>query len=86
MPVASSLSISEPAFKGFCSPPALAELIRDLFLNERTGTLTLSRGGVKKRIYMDRGMIVSVSSSLDDERLAAFLSKLSCRNQEEINL
>jgi tetratricopeptide (TPR) repeat protein len=75
MPVASSLSHSDPAFKGFCSPPALAELIRDLFLNERTGTLTLSRGGVEKRIFMDRGMILSVSSSLDDERLAAFLAQ-----------
>jgi len=33
--------------RGFCPPPALAELIRDLYLNEKTGTLVLSRSGVE---------------------------------------
>jgi tetratricopeptide (TPR) repeat protein len=75
MSVAPSPSHPEPACGAFCSPPALAELIRDLYLNERTGTLTLSRSGVKKRIFMDRGMILSVSSSLEDERLPAFLAQ-----------
>ena len=76
MSVAKSLPKEpEPTFRGFCSPPALAELIRDLYLNERTGTLTISRGGVRKCIYLDRGMILTVSSTVDDERLPAFLAR-----------
>src|SRR5207249_1073240 len=59
--------------RGFCSPPALAELIRDLYLDEKTGTLVLSRSGVEKRILLDRGMILSAASSLPDENLATVL-------------
>ncbi len=76
MSVAQSLPTDpEPSIRGFCSPPALAELIRDLYLNERTGTLTISRGGVRKRIHLDRGMILTVSSTVDDERLPVFLAR-----------
>ncbi len=76
MSVAKSLPTEpEPSFRGFCSPPALAELIRDLYLNERTGKLTVSRGGVRKSILLDRGMILTVSSTVDDERLPAFLAR-----------
>jgi tetratricopeptide (TPR) repeat protein len=58
----------------YCSPPQLAEELRNLFLEERNGCLTLSRSGVEKRIIMDRGMIVAASSSLEDETLPAFLA------------
>ncbi|HEU4402149.1 MAG TPA: DUF4388 domain-containing protein [Candidatus Polarisedimenticolia bacterium] len=64
-----------PTIRGHCTPPALAEVIRDLYLDERTGTLILSRGGAEKRILLDRGMILTVTSSLEDERLAVFLSQ-----------
>ncbi len=61
----------------------LAELIRDIYLDERTGTLILSRSGVEKRIMLDRGMILSVGSSLDDERLAAFLAQRGLLRPDE---
>ncbi len=61
------------AVRGFCSPPGLAEVIRDLYLDEKTGTLVLSRSGVEKRILLDRGMILAASSSLPDENLAHVL-------------
>ena len=74
-----SSSIPSPsaplAIQGHCAPPALAEVIRDLYLDERTGTLILSRSGVEKRIALSRGMIQGVASSLDDERLSAFLAQ-----------
>lgn len=72
---ASATPSPEPALHGYCGPPALAELIRDLFLDERTGTLILGRSGVEKRVYLDRGMILTVASSLEDERLPAFLAQ-----------
>ncbi|HKQ98729.1 MAG TPA: DUF4388 domain-containing protein, partial [Candidatus Polarisedimenticolia bacterium] len=55
-------------------PPALAELIRDLYLEERTGTLVISRSGVEKQLVLDRGMILAATSSLEDERLPAWLA------------
>ncbi len=71
------------SIRGFCSPPVLAELIRDLYLDERTGTLILGRSGVEKRIMLERGMIRGVSSSLEDERLAAFLGQRGLLRPEE---
>jgi tetratricopeptide (TPR) repeat protein len=59
--------------KGHCAPPALAELIRDLYLEERSGTLVISRSGVEKQLILDRGMILAVTSSLEDERLPRWL-------------
>src|SRR5262245_25923575 len=60
--------------RGHCAPPALAELIRDLYLEERSGTLVIGRSGVEKQVILDRGMILAATSSLDDERLPAWLA------------
>ncbi|MCI0567064.1 MAG: tetratricopeptide repeat protein [Acidobacteria bacterium] len=54
-------------------PSTLAEIFRDLFLTERSGILSLSRTGVRKRVYFDRGMIFFADSSLEDEGLIDFL-------------
>lgn len=69
--------------RGFCSPPALAEIIRDLYLDEKTGTLHLSRSGVEKSILLDRGMIMSASSSLPDETLSHILVERGWMRPEE---
>ncbi|HEV8699916.1 MAG TPA: DUF4388 domain-containing protein [Candidatus Polarisedimenticolia bacterium] len=69
--------------RGFCSPPALAELIRDLYMDEKTGVLVLGRSGVEKRILLDRGMILTASSSLPDERLSALLVEKGWMRIEE---
>ena len=60
--------------RGFCAPPQLAEIIRDLYLEERTGVLSINRSGAEKRLYLDRGMILVATSSLEDERLSAYLA------------
>jgi tetratricopeptide (TPR) repeat protein len=73
----------EPGIHGHCAPPALAELIRDLYLDERTGVLVISRSGAEKRIMLDRGMILLVSSSLSDERLPACLVQAGLMNADE---
>jgi tetratricopeptide (TPR) repeat protein len=70
--VASAQAI--PERRDFCAPPQLAEIIRDLYLEERTGVLHIIRSGAEKRLYLDRGMILVATSSLEDERLAAFLA------------
>ena len=54
-------------------PSTLVEILRDLFLAERSGILSLCRTEVRKRIFFDRGMIHFADSSLEDERLLDFL-------------
>jgi len=51
------------------SSHTLAEIFRDLFLQERSGVLHLSRGDVHKRVYFDRGMILFGESADEDEDL-----------------
>ncbi len=72
-----------PGLRGFLAPPALAELIRDLYLDERTGVLVLSRSGVEKRVFLDRGMILSASSTFPDEHLSAILVHRGYMRPEE---
>jgi len=73
----------DSSIHGYCTPPALAEVIRDLYLDERTGVLVLSRSGGEKRITLDRGMILRVTSSMEDERLPAFLTGAGLITLEE---
>lgn len=51
------------------SSHTLAEVFRDLFHAERSGVLHLSRGGVEKRIYFDRGMMLYAESDAEEESL-----------------
>lgn len=69
--------------RDFCAPPQLAEIIRDLYLEERTGILHIIRSGAEKRLVLDRGMILVATSSLEDERLAAFLASHGDLSREE---
>ena len=82
-PASDALPEAPQAVRGFCPPPALAELIRDLYLDEKTGTLVLSRSGVEKRILLDRGMILAASSSLPDENIALVLVERGWMQPEE---
>jgi tetratricopeptide (TPR) repeat protein len=74
MGIASPAPAPSRGLRGHCAPPALAELIRDLYLEERSGTLIIGRSGVEKQVILDRGMILAATSSLDDERLPAWLA------------
>ncbi len=47
----------------------LAELFRDLYLEERSGVLVVEREATEKRVYFERGMILFAESSVEDEDL-----------------
>jgi tetratricopeptide (TPR) repeat protein len=51
------------------SSQTLAEIFRDLYLEEHSGVLQLSQADTEKRIYFDRGMILFAESTIDDEDL-----------------
>ena len=69
MPVAGVQPIVTTGMQVNFSSHTLAEVFRDLYLGESTGTLHLSRGTIQKQIYFDRGMIVFAESTADDEDL-----------------
>ena len=64
-------------------PATLFGVLRDLYLQEQSGVLTLSRTQVQKRLYFDRGMLYFADSSLDDERLVDFLVRTETLGVEE---
>ena len=43
MPQSAVAPVPSAEPKGYCAPPALAELIRDLYLGEKSGVLTIQR-------------------------------------------
>ena len=53
------------------SAQTLAEIFRDLYVQERSGVLVLARGDLDKRVHFERGMILYAESSVQEERLAA---------------
>jgi len=55
--------------QGHFSSHTLAETLRDLYLEERTGVLCLTHGEVRKEIFFERGMIVFAASNAEDEDL-----------------
>jgi len=55
------------------SAQTLAEIFRDLYVQERTGALLLTRGDLKKEVHFDRGMILYAESSVAEEQLGAIL-------------
>ncbi|MGH9748297.1 MAG: tetratricopeptide repeat protein [Candidatus Polarisedimenticolia bacterium] len=83
MPEPSTVPSPSPSLHGYSTPPVLAEVIRDLYLDERSGTLVVGRSGVEKRLLLDRGMILSASSSLPEEHLTALLLERGLIRTEE---
>jgi len=63
-------------------PSSLTETLRDLYLAEQSGTLTLSRTEVRKRLHFDRGMIFLADSSLEDESDVHFLIRQRSLTEE----
>jgi tetratricopeptide (TPR) repeat protein len=58
------------------TPHYLLENLRDVYFAERTGTLTLQRGGGWRRLYFERGMLALADSYLEAETLGAVLAEL----------
>ncbi len=63
-------------------PSSLTEMLRDLYLAEQSGTLTVTRTEVRKRLHFDRGMIFLADSSLEDERVVDFLIRQGSLTEE----
>lgn len=53
----------------------LTDLLQWIDLSRKTGTVIVSRGGTEKKIYVEGGKIIFVSSNKDGERLGEYLHR-----------
>ena len=58
---------------GTFTPKDLAEVLRDVLITEKSGTLHLTRMGAWKSLSYFQGMLVGASSSIEEENLPTYL-------------
>jgi hypothetical protein len=72
------------SIKGDISVMPVTDLLQWIDLAKKTGTITASCRGDEKKIYMENGKIVYVSSNKEGQRLGEFIMKNSAVDAEEI--
>lgn len=63
------------SIKGDISVLPMADLLQWIDLSRKTGTITAAYQGTEKKIYVENGKIVYVSSNKEGERLGEFILK-----------
>ena len=63
----------------------LAELLQWLSMGQKTGTLVIDNGRVKKRIFFEEGMIISSASTDEKEYLGRFLANHGFIPEDTVN-
>ena len=63
----------DPDLCGRLTDKSLAEVIRDIYAQRKTGVLHLENDNVEKRVYFKKGTIVFANSDVNDDRLGEFL-------------
>jgi curved DNA-binding protein CbpA len=59
--------------EGNLSQQTLAGVIRNLYVDRKSGILHLERDGIKKRIYFKKGSLIFANSDVNDDRIGEFL-------------
>jgi hypothetical protein len=72
------------SIKGDISVMPLTDLLQWIDLTRKTGTITAAYHGTEKKIYVEDGKIVYVSSNKEGERLGEFILKDSRLEAEKI--
>jgi len=65
----------DPAFRGRLEDAPLPEILRRIFLEQRKGTLTLSRGEEVRRLFFEKGELRTATSSREGQRIGSFLKR-----------
>ena len=59
--------------QGSLSQETLAGVIRNLYIDRRSGILHLEQDGIRKRIYFKKGSMIFANSDVNDDRIGEFL-------------
>lgn len=65
----------DPAFRGRLEDAPLPEILRRIFLEQRKGTLTLSRDDEVRRFVFEKGELRTATSSRETQRMGSFLKR-----------
>jgi curved DNA-binding protein CbpA len=69
--------------QGDLTRDALADVIRALYVNRRSGILHLAQGKVSKRIYFRKGSMIFANSDVETDRLGEFLIRRAVITRED---
>ena len=64
-----------PGFRGSFDETPLPQILRQIFVDQLRGTLTLTRGDDVRRLYFDKGELRTATSSREGQRIGAFLRR-----------
>lgn len=76
---------ADTAFRGRLDEVPLPEILRRIFLEQRKGTLTLSRGGEVRRLFFDKGELRTATSSREGQRIGAFLKRRGRITEDDLS-
>jgi curved DNA-binding protein CbpA len=65
----------DSAFQGRIEDDPLPEILRRIFLEQRKGTLTLTRAGEARRLFFEKGELRTATSTREAQRIGSFLRR-----------
>lgn len=72
------------SIKGDISVMPLSDLLQWIELTKKTGTISITSHGIEKKIYIEEGKILYISSNKEGERLGEFLHNGSLLEMSKI--
>lgn len=76
---------SDLAFRGRLDETPLPEILRRIFLEQRKGTLTLSRGVDVRRLFFEKGELRTATSSSEGQKIGSFLKRRGRITDEDLS-
>ena len=75
----------DSAFRGRIEEAPLPEILRRIFLEQRKGTLTLTRDGETRRLFFDKGELKTATSSRETQRIGSFLKRRGRITEDDLS-
>ncbi len=75
---------ADAAFRGSLDETPLPQILRQIFLDQLHGTLTLSRGEESRRLFFEKGELKTATSSRETQRIGSFLKRRGRITDEDL--
>ena len=76
---------TDPAFQGRLEEVPLPEILRRIFLEQRKGTLNLSRADEVRRLFFEKGELRTATSSRETQRIGSFLKRRGRITEDDLS-
>ena len=76
---------TDPAFQGRLEEVPLPEILRRIFLEQRKGTLNLSRDDEVRRLFFEKGELRTATSSRETQRIGSFLKRRGRITEDDLS-